>query len=76
MRTNPFIDIDLVIETTEKIRANTRNMCKGFELEIPKIKDEQTAFLSQGFSTGQILTHYKMDIYERLAHRIHHLHDI
>jgi hypothetical protein len=24
------------------------------------------------FSTGQILTHFKIDIWERLAHRIHH----
>lgn len=24
------------------------------------------------FSTGQILTHFKVDICERLAHRIHH----
>jgi hypothetical protein len=29
--------------------------------------------VSLGFSTGQILTHFKMDICERLAHRIHHL---
>lgn len=25
-----------------------------------------------GFSTGQILTHFKMDICERLSHRMHH----
>jgi hypothetical protein len=24
------------------------------------------------FSTGQILTHFKMDICERLSHRMHH----
>jgi hypothetical protein len=28
------------------------------------------------FPTGQILTHFKMDICERLAHRIHHFHDL
>lgn len=30
----------------------------------------QTTFTD--FSTGQILTHFKMDICERLSHRMHH----
>jgi hypothetical protein len=30
------------------------------------------SFVTGRFSTGQILTHFKVDICERLTHRIHH----
>jgi len=30
------------------------------------------ALVALVFSTGQILTHFKMDICERLSHRMHH----
>lgn len=40
-------------------------MCTVENKNFTGTEDEQ-------FSTGQILTHFKMDICERLSHRMHH----
>ena len=63
--------------TTLAEAANARRLSapipqSDHAIELALLGDVRATTLIIHFSTGQILTHFKMDICERLSHRMHH----